>query len=120
MATLPHPIPGPGPLARSRRGRRLAFIALLGLAAVLAWYARPLLATARTGAAYGARVACSCRFVAGRALGNCRKDFEPGMGLVTLSADETARRVTARFALVIHQSATYREGWGCQLDRWAD
>nr|WP_246438965.1 hypothetical protein [Novosphingobium piscinae] len=88
--------------------------------ALLAAYARPLLATARLGAAYGARVACSCHYVAGRPLGDCREDFEPGMGLVTLSADEAARRVTARFALVLRQSATYREGWGCQLDRWTD
>jgi hypothetical protein len=42
------------------------------------------------------------------------------MGLVTLSADEASRRVTARFALFVRESATYRQGWGCQLDRWTD
>lgn len=121
MATPRRPIPAATLQPRRlSRGKRTAAVLLLVLAAMVAWYARPLLATARTGAAYGARVACSCRFVAGRPLGDCRKDFEPGMGLVTLSADEASRRVTARFALLVRQSATYREGWGCQLDRWAD
>ncbi len=73
-----------------------------------------------TGAAYGARVACSCRFVGGRTLGDCRKDFEPGMDLITLSEDTAARSVTARFPLVARQTATYRAGWGCVLEPWRD
>lgn len=121
MATPRRPISAPTAQPRRlSRGARLLLALTLILAAIGAWYARPLLATARTGAAYGARIGCSCRFVAGRPLGDCRKDFEPGMGLVTLSADEASRRVTARFALLVRESATYREGWGCQLDRWAD
>ncbi len=71
-----------------------------------------------TGAAYGARVACSCRFVGGRSLGDCRKDFEPGMQFITLSEDASARSVTARFPLVARQTATYRQGWGCVLGPW--
>jgi hypothetical protein len=71
-----------------------------------------------TGTAYGARVACSCRFVGGRSLGDCRKDFETGMDLITLSEDPAARSVTARFPLIARQTATYRQGWGCVLEPW--
>ena len=49
-----------------------------------------------------------------------RKDFEPGMELVTLSEDAAAKTVTARFPLLASQTATYREGPGCQLEPWRD
>ena len=71
-----------------------------------------------TGASYGARVACSCRFEGGRTLGDCRKDFEPGMGLLVLSDDADTRSVTASYPLMASQTATYREGWGCVLEPW--
>jgi hypothetical protein len=29
-----------------------------------------------------------------------------------------ARSVTARFPLLASQTATYREGWGCVLEKW--
>jgi hypothetical protein len=94
-------------------------IALLAvLAAVLAWYWSAISGYAVTGASYGARVACSCRYVGGRRLGDCRKDFEPGMGVVSLSEDAAAKSVTARFPLLATQTATYREGWGCVLEPW--
>ena len=70
------------------------------------------------GTAYAARVACSCRFVAGRSLEDCRKDKLAGMELVMLSDDEEARSVTARFPLVTTNTATYREGYGCVLEAW--
>ncbi len=68
--------------------------------------------------ATGARIACSCRYVEGRSLGDCRKDFEPGMQLITLSDDPTARRVTAHFPLLSSQTASFREGEGCLLEPW--
>ncbi|MFM6832185.1 MAG: hypothetical protein ACKOVA_17860 [Novosphingobium sp.] len=103
-----------------QRTRRLRWIVLgLGLIAVLAAvFLSPIRSYATTGASYGARVACSCRFAGGRNLSDCRKDFEPGMELVTLSEDAQARSVTARFALVTSETATYREGWGCVLEPW--
>lgn len=99
------------------RGRAL----LLGLALVaglIALFWRPLNGYAKAGAAYGARVACSCRFVGGRSLGDCKKDFEPGMELITLSEDAQSKSVTARFPLLASETAAYREGAGCQLQPW--
>jgi len=115
----PSPKPVASPVQPRRRYLRWVF-AVLVLAALGGAFAWPQLhGYAVTGASYGARVACSCRFVGGRALGDCRKDFEPGMDLITLSEDPAARSVTARFPLLARQTATYREGWGCILEPWS-
>jgi len=118
------PAPSPKPvsvLVQPRRWRLrwvpVAFV-LLAAGGVLVW--PQLHGYAVTGASYGARVACSCRFVGGRTLGDCRKDFEPGMDLITLSEDSATRSVTARFPLLARQTATYREGWGCVLAPWSE
>lgn len=118
-ATGPHSSPQP-PRPRSRLAGRLAL--LLGVLAVglLAWFWRPLNSFAVTGASYAARVGCSCRFVGGRDLSDCRKDFESGMELITLSADYAGKSVTARFPLLATQTATYREGEGCRLQPWIE
>jgi hypothetical protein len=108
--------PAADPTSRFRRRILLLGLALLG--ALLAWFWGPINAYARTGAAYGARVACSCRFVGGRELGDCEKDFEAGMELVMLSENVEAKSVTARFPALASQTASYRPGLGCQLEPW--
>ena len=110
----------PDPLPLRRRLRRVALLAVVLAVAALAWFWRPLADRAEAGAAYGARIGCSCRFIAGRALGDCRKDFAPGMGLVMLSEDAEAKRVTATVPLLARDGATFRQGQGCVPDRWED
>lgn len=110
----------PGVRQRSRPWWiKVLIVCALIAAGVMAYYAPSIRSQAITAASYGARVACSCRFVGGRPLEDCRKDFMPGMGLVTLSEDSSARSVTARFPLLARQTATYREGWGCVSEAWA-
>ncbi|WDF72818.1 hypothetical protein [Novosphingobium sp. KACC 22771] len=115
---------GRGESAASGRGFRLRIVlVLLGLGAFVAlglglWKGPRLAKDALTGAAFGARIACSCRFVEGRPLDQCRSDFEPGMGMVMLSADESAKSVTARVPLIAAQTATLRPGEGCVLEKW--
>ena len=92
--------------------------ALLG-AAWLAW-CDGLRKTGATGSAYAARVACSCRFVAGRSLDDCAKDKLDGMELISLSEDAEAKSVTASIPLIASDTATYREGYGCLLQEWQD
>ena len=87
---------------------------------LLGWYWKPLNGYAAAGAALGARTACSCRYIAGRSLSDCAKDFEPGMALISLSADARERSVTARFPLLASETATFREGEGCMLEPWQD
>ncbi|MEM6474665.1 MAG: hypothetical protein AAF687_00715 [Pseudomonadota bacterium] len=73
---------------------------------------------ADVGTSYAARVACSCRFVAGRSLEDCEKDKLSGMELVTLTDDVEAKSVTARFPLVTSNTATFKKGYGCVLEEW--
>lgn len=105
--------------SRRRFGWPKILLILLVLVAGLLLYLREtMMEQAFAGAAYGARIACSCRHVGGRSLDDCRKDFEPGMALVRLSEDEAAKSVTASVPLLASQSAIFREGRGCLLERW--
>lgn len=102
--------------------RRFLTWLLLGgfiAAAIVAWvYREPVQGYADVATSYSARVACSCRFVAGRSLDDCAKDKLEGMELVTLSESVEQRSVTARFPLISQTTATYREGFGCVLESW--
>jgi hypothetical protein len=104
------------------RKRSLALWGLMIVAAALAAlffaFREPIRGYAGISTAYSARVACSCRFVAGRSLKDCAKDKLSGMELVTLVDDGAARSVTARFPLMASTTATYREGYGCVLEKW--
>ena len=108
--------------ARTSASSGRAWLILLVIVAAItaaAWYFRaPATGYAQTATAYSARVACSCRFVAGRDLEDCEKDKLAGMELVTLVEDVDARSVTARFPLIADDTATYREGYGCVLEKW--
>ena len=103
-----------------RRSRRMLLLGLALLALLVAVFWHPIASYAVTGSSYGARVACSCRYAGGRSLTDCKKDLEAGMELVTLSEDAEAKSVTARFALLSPQTATFREGQGCVLEKWRD
>lgn len=85
--------------------------ALLAVAAAL--FGPGIFAQADAATAFGARIGCSCHFIGGRALDQCRADFEPGMGLVRLDLDETGEIVTARIPLLAQTRVRWREGWGC-------
>ncbi len=101
--------------------RFLTWLLLGGLiaVAVAAWiYREPVQGYADVATSYSARVACSCRFVAGRSLDDCAKDKLEGMELVTLSESADQQSVTARFPLISQTTATYREGFGCVLESW--
>ena len=97
---------------------RLLFAAIVVLAVAGFAFRVPLMGYARTGAAFGARTACSCRYVAGRALKDCKKDFEPGMWPVFLSDDAAANAVTARVPPLARDTARFVPGYGCLLDPW--
>ena len=108
------------PATRSPLRRRVLMLGLALVVGLAVWFWGPLNAYAQTGAAFGARVACSCRFIGGRTLGDCKKDFEAGMELIMLSENQQDKSVTARFPLLASQTATYHPGFGCQLEPWRD
>ncbi|MEO7248113.1 MAG: hypothetical protein ABIW31_06625 [Novosphingobium sp.] len=98
-----------------RRWPWLVLAVLLGLGL---WFHTPIMGYARAGAAVGAHVACSCRYIEGRGIEDCKKDFEKGMGLILVSDNPAAKSVTARFPLLSAQTASFREGQGCVIEPW--
>ena len=101
-------------------GRRtiiyLALALCLALLVTLGWHWKALRDQARLGAAYGARLTCSCRYVEGRAMDSCTDDKEPGMALVRLTARPDDKAVDASVPLMATRTARFRPGWGCLLD----
>jgi hypothetical protein len=90
-------------------------LALLAAAYLYVQARRPQL---ELGVGYAARVACACRFIGGRSLADCRKDFEPGMELIRLSEDAGARSVTASVPLLASRTARLDPLLGCQPERF--
>jgi hypothetical protein len=88
---------------------------LIILIALLAYNYNSIKGQLNVGTAYAARVACSCHYVGGRNIEDCRKDFEPGMELIGLSVDDERKRVSASALLIESATAEFREGWGCVM-----
>lgn len=103
---------------RRHRTRNALVLVVLAMAVVVAVFRRGLQAQALLATSYAAHIGCTCHYVAGRSLADCRKDFEPGMALVTLSDRPETHTVIARIPLIATQTATFRDGAGCQLQNW--
>ena len=103
------------PLTKRRVALCIGGLFLLILIALLAYNYTFIKGQLNVGTAYGARVACSCHYIGGRDIGDCEKDFEPGMELIGLSVDEGRKRVSASVPLIASATAEFREGWGCVL-----
>lgn len=102
-----------------KRGRLAALVAaalLAGAFALLVWSWPDLTARAEAGAAYGARIGCSCRYVQGREMASCTKDMEPGMEMVRLDDDTAERAVTGSVPLMAKRTARHVPDFGCVLD----
>jgi hypothetical protein len=107
-------------MARNREPLRWALYALAALAVLYLafnWPRWKLRAEMATG--FGARIACSCRYIEGRDLESCKGDFKglEGMGLVGFSDDPAHRTVQSSVPLLARRSATFRQGYGCLPDK---
>ena len=103
---------------RRRKTKGILLVLTVLLVGTGLFYRTTIAGYSRTGAAFGARTACSCRYVAGRALADCKKDFEPGMQAVFLRDDADDRSVTAYVPLLARETARFKPGYGCLLDPW--
>jgi hypothetical protein len=113
MATATSKPAAKAPSSRLRMARNVA-LALLAIAILwLVWNWGSIKGQAQLGAAYGAHVACSCRYIEGRDLKSCETDFEPGMELVGLSDDPENKRVTASVPFLAEAAAERRGAFGC-------
>ena len=104
--------------AQTRRGWWILLAIVAILAAISSVYRVQINGYTEVMTAYSARVACSCHYVAGRSMEDCAKDKLEGMELVTLKANPDERSVTARFPLIASNTAYYREGYVCVLEKW--
>jgi hypothetical protein len=114
-ATSPQKANGPAkePMSLSRKIRYGIYAVLALMVLWLIFNFSFIKGQAKLGASYAAHIACSCRYIQGRPLDACYKDFEPGMGLVSLADDPKHQRVTASVPLLAHAMAERRGDFGC-------
>ena len=94
----------------------LAVLVVLGLAGGLAWqfWLKDQLAFARLATAYGAKMVCSCRFVAGRELASCQGDFTVDTSQFVF--DEAGNRIEVSvLGGLVSSSAVHEPGLGCAV-----
>ncbi len=113
MATATSPAPEKAASRRLRTVRNVALVLLAIAVLWVIWNWSSIKEQAQLGAAYGAHVACSCRYIEGRDLKSCETDFEPGMELVGLSDDPENKRVTASVPFLAEAVAERRGDFGC-------
>lgn len=90
----------------------VAVIAVI-VALWLAWNWNSIKGQARVGAAYGAHITCSCRYVEGRDMASCETDKEKGMEIVRLSDDPENKRIYASVPFLAKAVAERRGAYGC-------
>jgi hypothetical protein len=93
--------------------RNVVLAALAIIALLLIWNWGSVKGQAKVGAAYGAHIACSCRYIAGRDMPSCLTDMEPGMEIVSLSDDPKNKRITATVPFLAKAVAERRGTNGC-------
>ena len=117
MATATSPKPnGTTPKGPLSIGQKVKYGAIAVLALLLLWLAfsfADIKAQAKLGVSYASHIACSCRYIEGRPLDACYKDFEPGMAMVSLADDPENKRVTASVPLLASAVAERRGEFGC-------
>ncbi len=96
---------------RTARTVMLGVVALIVL--LLVWNWGSIKGQARIGAAYGAHITCSCRYIEGRDMASCETDKEAGMALVGFSDDPENMRVTASVPFLAEAVAEKRGAFGC-------
>ena len=114
MATATSPKPtSKAPMSLWQKAK-YAIFAIFGLAILwLVFNFSDIKGQAKLGTSYAAHIACSCRYMEGRTLNSCYKDFEPGMGMVSLTDDPTHKRITASVPLLAQAVAERRGDFGC-------
>jgi hypothetical protein len=117
MENMPSPVPPPTSIPHSGIPRWKIVVALLLIALIgfAAWQYPTWKRQSEVGAAYGARMGCSCRYVQGRDIASCRTDAEPGMEIVSIEHVESERAVRASVPLLASRIARYEGATGCVL-----
>lgn len=99
--------------SKIRTARNIALGVLAVAVLLLVWNWSSLKGQARVGTAYGAHIACSCRYIEGRDMASCETDKEAGMALIGYSDDPENKRVTASVPFLAEAVAERRGAFGC-------
>ncbi len=91
----------------------IILLILVLIIAIFIYNFASLKGNAQLGASYAAHVTCSCRYIEGRSLEDCQKDFEAGMEIVSLSDDPDNKRMTAYVPFLAEAIAERRGEFGC-------
>ncbi len=113
MATATSKPPTKAPSANWRNAKLVALVVLALAAFWLVWNWNSIKGQARVGAAYGAHITCSCRYIEGRDIKSCETDKEAGMEMITFSDDPEHQRVTASVPFLAEAVAERRGAFGC-------
>ncbi|WP_246156029.1 hypothetical protein [Sphingorhabdus profundilacus] len=113
MATATSAQKDKGAIGAGKVVRLIALLLFVVLASWLAWNWTSLKGQAKLGAAYGAHITCSCRYIEGRDMASCETDKEAGMEMVNLSDDPENKRVYASVPFLAEAVAERRGNFGC-------
>ena len=69
-----------------------------------------------TGAAYAARITCSCRYIGGRDAESCARDIRDDAGLALVTDLPEEKAVRASIPLLGSARARFRPGYGCLVE----
>jgi hypothetical protein len=92
-------------------------VILTGLAAGLAWqsFLKDQIAFARIASAYGAKMVCSCRFVAGRPMESCLTDFTADLSQIRFKEYGDTVRASVLGGLISSQARNTGPETGCTM-----
>lgn len=111
---------------KQRAVMALIAIFILLLIVTLIWLWPTMKSYSETGAAYAARVTCSCHYIGGRTMEDCAKDMEPGIEIVTVEKvtedddGNPVKRITTKVPIFATDQADFIEGSGCVLQSWKE
>lgn len=96
------------------RTLKITVAVVVAIAALwLVWNWNSIKGQARVGAAYGAHITCSCRYIEGRDMASCETDKEIGMEMVRLSDEPENKRIYASVPFLAEAVAERRGAFGC-------
>lgn len=98
---------------KKHTARNIALGVLAVVVLLFVWNWSSIKGQARVGAAYGAHITCSCRYIEGRDMASCETDKEAGMALIGFSDDPENKRVTASVPFLAEAVAERRGAFGC-------
>jgi hypothetical protein len=94
---------------------RIAVLAVTGIIAIGAYFARDQIVLVRIGTAFAAKQTCSCLLVSRRSPESCMKDYDPEVAN-RFSWHVGDRRVTVSALGIFSSTAVFDDGFGCHVE----